>query len=384
MDENKVNEQRLICERDEYYKEITELCDGITNAKFYPYFGETSWQCTCGHENENALENCEKCSVSRDRLKIIFSELFLIQRRSENEIKRKASEKRRIEEDAEKWRRIDPEVENIYNEAQNFEETRDNYLAAAKRLDTIKGYKDSESLAAKYRALAESVPLYDRKTLRERRGKLIKKASVIVLFATAVILAVYATIYFTFIAPDGMMYKIVDGEVTITSYNTFFGGKYAKIPEDIRGRKVTAIGSDAFKNCSALLSVEIPETVTRVEQNAFRGCSSLEAVILPESVTELGPAAFSGCSSLSSVEIYGEIKIIKISTFYDCTELSNLVIYKKPDMVETNAFAGCLKLKIIQFGGTKEEWKSVVVQNGNVYFEEAAKVFEYKSENDIK
>ena len=36
---------------------------------------------------------------------------------------------------------------------------------------------------------------------------------------------------------------------------------------------------------------------------AFRGCSSLAAVRIPDSVTTIGPNAFWGCSSLAAVPV---------------------------------------------------------------------------------
>ncbi len=379
MDKNNSNVQRPVCEQDEYYKEITELCHGVTEAKFYPSYGEASWKCACGHENENALENCEKCSVSRDRLNIVFSELFLIQRRSENEIKRRTAEKRRKEEEAEKWRKIDPEVENIYTEAQKFEETRDNYLAAAEKLEKIKGYKDADELAKEYRELAESAPIYDRKTLKERRNKKIKKTVSITAISAALLLVIYAVLYFTVIAPHGMRYEITDGEVTITSYDTFFGGEHVKIPEKMFGKKVTAIGDYAFAECSAIVSVEIPSTIEIIGQNAFLKCSSLKEIVIPESVTEVASSAFSNCESLKKVEIYGNIDSISIAAFYDCGELLEIIIDAKITKIDSIAFSGCNKLREIKFGGTEEEWSNVSILSGNSTLDDIPVVFEYSS-----
>ena len=382
MDKNNELLQKKICEQDEYYSEIIELCEGVTEARFYPWYGENSWKCACGHENASDADTCESCTVSRDRLKIIFSELFLIQRRSENLNKKRIAEKRRAEEEAEKWRKIDPDIDRIYNDAQVFEETRDNYIAAAEKLERIKGYKDAEAIAAEYRALAESAPVYDRKTLKERRKRTAKKISLVVFSALAVIFVIYAALYFTLIAPDGMRYEISGDEVTITSYDTFFGGKHAKIPEEIRGKKVTAIGNDAFSGASALISVEIPNSVTKIGQNAFKGCKSLKEIVIPESVSELGAAAFMGCSSLTRAEIYGDIKIIKISAFSECSELSKITLAKPLSRVETTAFYNCGNVKIIKFGGTREQWEKMTVENGNPPFEKAAVVFEYNSKNE--
>ena len=377
MDKNNGSTQRPVCEQDEYYAEITELCKGITDAKFYPEYTEDLWRCACGCENPDGQDICNSCSASKERLRVIFSELFLAQKRYENEARKRAAEKLRVEQDAEKWRKIDPELEKIYTEAQSFEETRDNYLAAAKKLDSIKGYKDAESLAAEYRRLAETAPLYDKNTLAKKRGRIAKRISLAVVGILAVALTVYAILYFTLIAPGGIRYEINGDEVTVTSYDTFFGGRHANIPETLRGKRVTAIGNSAFAELSALKSVNIPSSVTSIGQNAFRGCSSLVSVTLPESVKEIGSSAFSGCTSLERVEILGDVKTLGIATFSECEELSGIYFAHAPKTVESTAFFGCGRLAIIKFAGSREEWKSIEIQQGNDFFENAAVVYNY-------
>ena len=157
MDKNK-EDLKKISSDDEYYEEIKELCQNMPKSEFYPVFEEKYWVCTCGCKNGVDADTCTDCAVGADKLRLIFSELFLMQKRNENTIRKRVSEKRKMEEDAEKWRRIDPEVENIYQSAKDFEGTRDNYLAAAKKLEAISGYKDASELAERYRELAESAP----------------------------------------------------------------------------------------------------------------------------------------------------------------------------------------------------------------------------------
>ncbi|MBE6607069.1 MAG: leucine-rich repeat domain-containing protein [Ruminococcaceae bacterium] len=377
MNGNENIQMKKLCESDEYYKEIIELCAGNTKAEFYPEFGEEAWKCTCGHTNSLSCENCEGCGVSSDKLRLYFSELFLMQRKRENEVRRQAEEKKRMEEEAEKWRKIDPNIENVYSNAQRFEPTRDNYLEAAKKLEAIKDYKDSASIAKKYRELAEDAPLYDKKTLAEMRGKKIRKWFNIALVFAAVLTVLYVAAYFTLIAPNGFKYKVVDGEVTITSYDQFFGGKNVVIPEEIFGKRVTAIGDYAFENCDAVISVKIPETVKTIGNGAFRNCDSVKTVIVPSSVTKIGTTAFSYCDNLTEVELYAQTNLLPMTLFRECTKLSTVIIDMPLEKIETGAFDKCRDIKVVKYSGTREEWEKIDIQNGNGSLLQAAVQYEY-------
>jgi hypothetical protein len=67
------------------------------------------------------------------------------------------------------------------------------------------------------------------------------------------------------------------------------------------GRRVSTIGIYAFRNCTSLTSVIIPDSVEIIGSGAFRGCSSLTSVTIPSWVTSIEIYAFYDCTSLTSV-----------------------------------------------------------------------------------
>ena len=66
-------------------------------------------------------------------------------------------------------------------------------------------------------------------------------------------------------------------------------------------KEVEMIGEYAFRDCTSLTSITIPETVFEIGSSAFQGCTSLTSVTIGSDVTSIGYYAFSGCSSLTSV-----------------------------------------------------------------------------------
>ena len=110
---------------------------------------------------------------------------------------------------------------------------------------------------------------------------------------------------------------------------------------------VTSIESDAFMYCSSLTSVEIPNSVTSIESGAFMYCSSLTSVEIPNSVTSIGSSAFRDCSSLTSVDIPNSVTSIGSSAFRDCSSLTSVDIPNSVTTIEYYAFYGCTGLTSI-------------------------------------
>ena len=124
------------------------------------------------------------------------------------------------------------------------------------------------------------------------------------------------------------------GDITIPSSVTYNGITYA----------VTSIGDGAFRDCSSLTSVTIPNRVTRIRDWAFEGCSSLTSVTIPNSVTSIGNHAFHNCSSLTSITIPNSVTSIGNWAFIDCSSLTSITIPNSVTSIGRDAFSSCSSL----------------------------------------
>lgn len=109
---------------------------------------------------------------------------------------------------------------------------------------------------------------------------------------------------------------------------------------------VQKIGQGAFKGCSSLTRVTLPETMERLEKELFFMCVMLETAELPSMLQEIGENAFSGCR-LSEIELPENLKTVERGAFSQCVELKRVILPKELKTIGTEAFSGCVKLRHI-------------------------------------
>ena len=177
---------------------------------------------------------------------------------------------------------------------------------------------------------------------------------------------------------DGIYYKIVDEDsrLAMVTYKgkdwDAYDHEYRDtilIPNTVTYRnkvyRITEIGDYAFRGCSEMTSIAVPESVWHIGLGAFSGCEGLKEIhinslsswcemsfydvtddagdsplhyadglyldgelitdlVVPDDATEIGAHAFEGYEKLRSVVLHNGIEAIYKSAFFNCTNLTDI------------------------------------------------------------
>ena len=163
---------------------------------------------------------------------------------------------------------------------------------------------------------------------------------------------------------DGMFYDdsvnfVIENGV-LKKYNGW--QTFVEIPDT-----VTAIGDEAFKNNTSMVSVSIPDSVKSIGDSAFYGCTSLLGVVIPDSVEKIASYAFQKCSKLASVylPVNEKFTVIRQLMFHSCTSLKKIVIPDNVTDIEGNAFAECTELSSVTLSKNLKTMRWKVFRNDN-------------------
>ena len=75
------------------------------------------------------------------------------------------------------------------------------------------------------------------------------------------------------------------------------------IPTRYMDGDVIAIADEAFKGCTDLISITLPQNTIRIGEDAFNGCTGLTFIDIPAKVVYMGARAFEGCTQLKKINV---------------------------------------------------------------------------------
>lgn len=113
-----------------------------------------------------------------------------------------------------------------------------------------------------------------------------------------------------------------DGTVTITGGNIVT--PKLEIPAELEGKKVSAIGMNAFTGNNVITDLVIPEGVTTLNWYCFNTCENLETVTLPDSLEFIDSWAFERCSKLKTINVPANVTRINGGAFAQNSSMTSI------------------------------------------------------------
>lgn len=110
----------------------------------------------------------------------------------------------------------------------------------------------------------------------------------------------------------------------------------------------TSISDSAYMECTSLVSISLPSSLTQIGVQSFRQ-SGLTEIVIPDGVSSFGTKAFYGCTALQRVTFsaISELKEWGEETFRDCTSLNTMQLPLGLDALGYGTFNGCTSLTLV-------------------------------------
>ena len=148
--------------------------------------------------------------------------------------------------------------------------------------------------------------------------------------------------------------RLAIANITSTSFTEY------SILENINNIPVTMLERDCFKDCSDLLTLKIPSTITKLTSRVFYNCTKLEEIDFSEcSNIKISNAyrMFYNCNNLTSLDLsnFDTSNVTDMSSmFYNCSSLTSLDLsgFDTSNVTNmTSMFSNCSSLTSLELSG---------------------------------
>lgn len=172
-----------------------------------------------------------------------------------------------------------------------------------------------------------------------------------------------------------------DGSAKIVRY--YGSAEDLSLPSELDGHIISSLSDDTFYDCSSLVSLTIPDSITSVSSLCLRSCINLQlirvspnhpvlatidgvlfnktekaliyypptytadAYAIPEGIQSIGENAFSSCTALTSITIPDTVTSIDKDAFFGCSSLAAVTIPGSVSSIGTGIFRECRHLRSV-------------------------------------
>ena len=117
------------------------------------------------------------------------------------------------------------------------------------------------------------------------------------------------------------------------------------------------IGVRAFRECSNLKNIELPESLIEIGASAFSYCSSINNIIIPSKIETINNYTFALCTSLTNIELQDGLQRIGGYSFQNCTSLEEIYIPGSVNSIDSTSFRSCTSLNNIEMASGNQHYK---------------------------
>lgn len=153
--------------------------------------------------------------------------------------------------------------------------------------------------------------------------------------------------------------------------------------ENIKATGIAHIKNEVFAECLILKDLIGFDNLQTIGDLAFYDCQTMQTAALPDSVTKIGEECFENCLSLRKITLNGSLSAISRYCFYGCEKLAEISMSenqkKNLKVIGVEAFAECKDLKNIDFSDL-----TALTQIGESAFENCSEMVSMKLPESVE